>query len=118
MSDYYYPQLGGVTEHVHGQATELARRGHEVTVITPGLVKVPRTVDADVLPPETFEVIRLGRALSVLRQPGRGARQLVTPPRSSLDRLFDERRFDVVHVHNPIGPWLADHGRSPLAAPR
>lgn len=51
VSDYYYPQLGGVTEHVHGQAAELHRRGHEVTVITPGLVKVPRTVDGDVLPP-------------------------------------------------------------------
>jgi phosphatidylinositol alpha-mannosyltransferase len=107
VSDYYYPQLGGVTEHVHGQATELARRGHEVTVITPALVKVPRTVDADVLPPEPFEVVRLGRAYPfyinraealVSWSPGLGA---------SLDRLFDERRFDVVHVHNPIGPWLA-----------
>ena len=26
--------LGGITEHVHGQARELARRGHEVTVVT------------------------------------------------------------------------------------
>ncbi len=106
MSDYYYPQLGGVTEHVHGQATELARRGHEVTVITPDLVKVPRTVDADVLPPETFEVIRHGRALPVYAN---RAEALVSwSPRlgASLDRLFDERRFDVVHVHNPIGPWL------------
>lgn len=107
VSDYYYPQLGGVTEHVHGQATELTRRGHEVTLITPGLVKVPRTVDGDVLPPEPFEVVRLGRAYPfyanraealVSWSPGLGA---------SLDRLFDERRFDVVHVHNPIGPWLA-----------
>lgn len=106
VSDYYYPQLGGVTEHVHGQATELARRGHEVTVITPGLVKVPRTVDADVLPPETFEVIRYGRALPTYVN---RAEALVSwSPRlgASLDRLFDERRFDVVHVHNPIGPWL------------
>lgn len=107
VSDYYYPQLGGVTEHVHGQATELARRGHQVTVITPGLVKVPRTVDGDILPPETFEVVRLGRALPVYAN---RAEALVTwSPRlgASLDRLFAERRFDVVHVHNPIGPWLA-----------
>ena len=25
VTDYYYPQLGGITEHVQGQATELAR---------------------------------------------------------------------------------------------
>ena len=34
VTDYYYPMLGGITEHVHGQARELARRGHEVTVVT------------------------------------------------------------------------------------
>lgn len=107
VSDYYYPQLGGVTEHVHGQATELARRGHEVTVITPGLVKVPRTVDGDVLPPETFEVVRLGRGYPIYAN---RAEALVSwAPRlgASLDRLFAERCFDVLHVHNPIGPWLA-----------
>ena len=26
LSDYYYPQLGGITEHVHGQAVNLASR--------------------------------------------------------------------------------------------
>lgn len=107
MSDYYYPQLGGVTEHVHGQATELARRGHEVTVVTPGLVRVPPTVDRDVLPPETFEVVHLGRAFPFYIN---RAEALVSwAPRlgASLDELFEERRFDVVHVHNPIGPWLA-----------
>ncbi len=106
MSDYYYPQLGGVTEHVHGQATELARRGHEVTVITPALVKVPRTVDGDDFPPETFEVVRLGRAFPFYAN---RAEVLVSwSPKlgSSLDRLFEMRRFDVLHVHNPIGAFL------------
>ncbi len=107
VSDYYYPQLGGVTEHVHGQATELARRGHDVTVITPALIKVPRTVDGDVLPPEPFEVVRVGRAIPVYAN---RAEALVSwSPRlgAELDRLFAARRFDVVHIHNPIGPWLA-----------
>ncbi len=107
VSDYYYPQLGGVTEHVHGQATELARRGHEVTVITPGLIKVPRTVDGDSLPPETFEVVRLGRAFPFYVN--RAEALISWSPRlgATLERLFVERRFDVVHVHNPIGPWLS-----------
>ena len=107
VSDYYYPQLGGVTEHVHGQATELTLRGHEVTVITPGLLKVPRMVDRDVVPPEPFEVVRLGRAMPIYVN---RAEALVSwSPRlgASLDTLFARRRFDVVHVHNPIGPWLS-----------
>lgn len=106
MSDYYYPQLGGVTEHVHGQATELARRGHEVTVVTPGLVKVPSTVDANVLPPETFEVARLGRAYPFYVNRAEALVSWSPHLGASLDRLFERRRFDVVHVHNPIGPWL------------
>ena len=107
MSDYYYPQLGGVTEHVHGQATELVRRGHEVTVVTPSLVRVPPTVDRDAVPPETFEVVHLGRAFPFYIN--RSEALVSWSPRltASLDRLFEERRFDVVHVHNPIGPWLA-----------
>jgi phosphatidyl-myo-inositol alpha-mannosyltransferase len=61
VSDYYYPMLGGITEHVHGQGAELVRRGHEVTVVTPRLARVPTLVDGyDREPP--FEVVRVGRA--------------------------------------------------------
>ena len=61
VTDYYYPQLGGITEHVHGQATELSRRGHEVTVLTPRLVVTP-TVDGADVPERTFDVVNVGRA--------------------------------------------------------
>jgi phosphatidylinositol alpha-mannosyltransferase len=107
VSDYYYPQLGGVAEHVHGQATELSRRGHEVTVVTPKLIKVPRTVDAEILPPETFEVVRLARGYPFYANRAEVLVSWALRLGASLERLFEERRFDVVHVHNPIGPWLA-----------
>ena len=107
VSDYYYPQLGGVTEHVHGQATELARRGHEVTVVTPALVKVPRTVDGDVLPPEPFEIVRIGRGYPFYVNRAEALVSWSPHLGTALDRLFEARNFDVVHVHNPIGPWLA-----------
>lgn len=106
VSDYYYPQLGGVTEHVHGQATELARRGHEVTVITPSLVKVPRTVDGDDLPPENFEVVRLGRAFPFYANRAEALVSWSPTLGRALDGLFERRRFDVLHVHNPIGAFL------------
>ncbi len=106
VSSYYYPQLGGITEHVHGQASELARRGHEVTVVTPRLLRIPKTVDADDLPEPSFEVCRVGRAFPFYTN---GAETLVTLGprlRCALDRLFAERQFDVVHIHNPLGPML------------
>src|SRR5712691_10507189 len=64
VSEYYYPQLGGVTEHVHRPGNELARRGHEVTLIATRLVCTPRTVDGGEAPSERlFELAWLTRVL-------------------------------------------------------
>jgi glycosyltransferase involved in cell wall biosynthesis len=89
VSDYYYPQLGGITEHVHGQASELARRGHDVTVLTPRLAIAPKAlglpllVAAQGLPDLAYillasgvlalcwGIIRTALAYSVVRRAGR-----------------------------------------------
>jgi phosphatidylinositol alpha-mannosyltransferase len=34
VTEYYYPHLGGVTEHVHHLAAQLNAWGHETIVIT------------------------------------------------------------------------------------
>ncbi len=106
VSDYYYPQLGGITEHVHGQATELTRRGHEVTLLTPRLTVTPRTVDGHDLPPRDFELAHVGRAFPFYAN---GAETLVTfgsRLSAELDRCYRRGGFDVVHVHNPFGAML------------
>jgi phosphatidylinositol alpha-mannosyltransferase len=106
VSEYYYPQLGGITEHVHGQATELSRRGHEVTVVTPHLLHVPKTVDADDLPERTFDLRRAGRAFPFYVNGGETLINLTPHLPFSLDRFFARQRFDVVHVHNPFAIML------------
>ncbi len=106
VSDYYYPQLGGIAEHVHGQATELTRRGHEVTLLTPRLTVTPRTVDGHDLPPRDFELAHVGRAFPFYAN---GAETLVTfggRLSAELDRCYRRGGFDVVHVHNPFGAML------------
>ena len=106
VSDYYYPQLGGITEQVHGQATELTRRGHEVVVITPRLAVTPRTVDGHDLPERAFEVVHIGRAWPAY---GNGAETLLSlDPRipRRLKQVLAAHRPDVVHVHNPFGVAL------------
>jgi phosphatidyl-myo-inositol alpha-mannosyltransferase len=106
VSHYYYPQLGGITEHAHGQATELARRGHEVTLITPNLLVAPKTVDSGQPRHERFEVLRVGRAYPFYNNASETL--LTIGPRLACDlgRVFAEHRFDVVHVHNPFAPVL------------
>jgi phosphatidyl-myo-inositol alpha-mannosyltransferase len=106
VSDYYYPQLGGITEHVHGQATELARRGHEVTVVTPRLVVTPTTVDGADIPERTFDLANVGHAFPFYVN---GSETLVTLGPGlpfALGRELRRRSFDVVHVHNPLGVML------------
>jgi phosphatidylinositol alpha-mannosyltransferase len=107
VSDYYYPQLGGITEHVHGQATELTRRGHDVTVITPHPVVRPTTASDEGLPPRTFELVRLGRAWPFYAN---GSETLLSVGGargpSRLRRLLSDEHVDVVHVHNPFGAML------------
>jgi phosphatidyl-myo-inositol alpha-mannosyltransferase len=103
VSEHYYPQLGGITEHAYGQATELARRGHEVTLITPNLLLPPRTVDHAPPREELFEIARVGRAYPFYINASE-ARLAVGPLlASAIGRVFAKRRFDVVHVHNPFG---------------
>jgi phosphatidylinositol alpha-mannosyltransferase len=109
VTDYYYPQLGGITEHVHGQATQLAARGHEVTIVTGHLLHTPAIVDGDERPhrAEPFEIMRMGFSVPMY---GNNAQTLHTVPPllwESLRRLFRKRRFDVMHVHAPYNPSVA-----------
>jgi phosphatidylinositol alpha-mannosyltransferase len=107
VSDYYYPQLGGITEHVHGQATELTRRGHQVTVITPSLVVRPTTAGDEELPPRVFELVRVARAWPFYVNGSETLVSFVCPRgRAKLRRLLAAEHFDVVHVHNPVGVML------------
>jgi len=106
VSDYYYPQLGGITEHVHGQATELTRRGHEVTVLTPRLVFAPRTVDGNDLPPCTFQLVHIGHAVPFYANGAETLLSFGARLPSDLARVLAPDRFDVVHVHNPFGVAL------------
>ena len=55
VTEYYYPHLGGICEHVHFLAREARQRGHHVDIITSN---IPGAVD-------TPGVIRLGQSVPV-----------------------------------------------------
>lgn len=67
---------------------------------------MPRTIDGDDMPPATFEIVKLGRGMPFYVN--RAEALLTWSPRlgASLSRLYRDRQFDVVHVHNPLGPGL------------
>jgi phosphatidyl-myo-inositol alpha-mannosyltransferase len=100
----YYPQYGGVTEHVHHSAVELRRRGHRVTIITCGHRNASH--------PEAEDVIRLGS--NILIRYNKAYVNLTTGWNiyGKMRRLLRKGRYDIVHVHCPLVPVL------PLAATR
>lgn len=102
VSEYYYPVLGGITEHVYHLATNLTRKGHDVTVITG---KYTGRHGHHVPEEENFRVIRLGLGLPVYSN-GSFARVTVGRLGARLRRLFAEERFDVIHAHSPLTPIL------------
>jgi len=104
VSEYYYPLLGGITEHVHNLAGALSRKGHEVTVITHNLK--PRKHHHYPDEPLNFRVERFGRGVPIYSN---GSFARVTLGKSlgdDLQRFFEREMFDVIHAHSPLTPIL------------
>ncbi|HEY3612083.1 MAG TPA: glycosyltransferase family 4 protein [Gaiellales bacterium] len=106
LSDYYYPQLGGITEHVHGQAVNLAARGHEVTILTGRIPHAPRAADRDerVLVADGVELVHMGLALPLYGNGSQTLHTVLPGGTRQLRRFLGARRFDVVHIHAPYNP--------------
>ena len=96
VTEYYYPHLGGVCEHVHFFAREARRRGHHVDIITsnlPGAEPQPH-------------VIRLGRSQPVYANGSQARVTIGLGLRRRMRKVLRRGRYDIVHVHSPLTPIL------------
>jgi len=96
VTEYYYPHLGGVCEHVHFFAREARRRGHHVDIITsnlPGAEEQPN-------------VIRIGRSQSVYANGSQARVTIGLGLRREMRRVLQQGKYDIVHVHSPLTPVL------------
>ena len=96
VSEYYYPHLGGVTEHVHHFARELRRQGHHADIITS---RIGHNT------PEPG-VIRLGRSVSIYANGSQARVTIGDGLRREMRRVLRAGAYDVVHVHSPFAPTL------------
>lgn len=106
VTEYAYPVLGGISEHVHFLSRELVALGHDVTVVTgnarspASLKEVDRAAERD----HGYRTRRIGRALP-LPSNGSIARITVHPlPFAAMRRELIGA--DVVHAQGLIGPVL------------
>ncbi len=95
VTEYYYPHLGGICEHVHFFAREARRLGHHVDIITSNL-------EGAVAEPH---VIRIGRSQPVYFNGSQARMTVGLTLRKDMRRALRRGRYDIVHVHSPLSPW-------------
>jgi len=106
VAEDYYPQLGGVPEHVHNLARELDMLGHHATIVT-SRMRMHGTVDAP--PPR---VRRVGTSVVIYANGGVARVSVGWRLTTQLEQLFRNERFDLVHVHGGLNPTFG------IVAPR
>jgi len=119
VTEYAYPVLGGISEHVHFLSAELAALGHDVTVVTSNAPRGQReraeTVDAEQRDRFGYRTVRIGTSVPV-HSNGSIARVTVSPRlRAMLARAIGHA--DVVHAQGLAGPLLALESLRASSAP-
>jgi phosphatidylinositol alpha-mannosyltransferase len=110
-TEYYYPLLGGISEHVHNTALMLRQKGHIVKIITSGLDG--GRAGKNGLPPEETnagrsdnDILRIGRSTAILSN---GSIARVTIGRHLIREmrdLLEREQFDLLHLHSPLVPTV------------
>jgi phosphatidyl-myo-inositol alpha-mannosyltransferase len=105
VSEFYYPHLGGITEHVHNLASHLNRAGHETVVVTARMTQPARAHDLACEGDPPF-VRRIGFSRTIYSA---GSFARITTGlglRRQLRDQFRRQRIDLVHVHGGLTPTL------------
>jgi phosphatidylinositol alpha-mannosyltransferase len=96
VTEFYYPHLGGICEHVHFFAREARRLGHHVDIITSQLEGAS----------EEPHVIRIGRSQPIYFNGSQARITIGMSLRKKMRDVLRRGRYDLVHVHSPLNPSL------------
>ncbi|CAN5134189.1 glycosyltransferase family 4 protein [soil metagenome] len=96
VTEYYYPHLGGICEHVHYFAREARLAGHHVDIITSNIPGAAPTPD----------VIRIGQSKTVYANGSMARISVGLGMRRRMREVLRAGRYDIVHVHSPLTPVL------------
>lgn len=106
VTEYAYPVLGGVSEHVHFLSRELARRGHDVTVVTGNIGDAGDTAELDRQSHRDhgYRTTRIGRSVPVVAN---GSIARLTMGLGIKHQIATAvRGMDVVHAQGLASPTL------------
>jgi phosphatidyl-myo-inositol alpha-mannosyltransferase len=114
VAESYYPNLGGIQEHVRHLRNLLSREGVEVTILTgrqpPSTAPVPEDAEQG--------VIRVGRART-FRTGGTFTQATIGPFAAyNFYRALRQGQFDLLNIHGPCDPGLAFWGLAMFRGPK
>ena len=100
VTPYYYPVLGGITEHVFYTYQELKKLGHQVTIITSNfsgknydrgarVIRIGRNIPLPIPMNGSFPKINLGADVA-----------------NKLRIISHQEKYDIIHIHSPLVPVL------------
>jgi phosphatidylinositol alpha-mannosyltransferase len=98
VSPYGYPHPGGVNEHVRYTYEAMRRMGHDAWIITS---KYGRQRESE------GRIIRLGTGWAFPANGSIGRVTLSWRFKSQARAILDEHRFDILHFHEPLVPFLS-----------
>jgi phosphatidyl-myo-inositol alpha-mannosyltransferase len=98
VSPYGYPHPGGVNEHVRFTYEAMRRMGHDVWIITS---KYGRQRESE------GHLIRLGTGWAAPANGSVGRVTLGMNFKRQTREVLDEHRFDILHFHEPLVPFLS-----------
>jgi len=96
---YNIAKGGGVQEIVLATKAELARRGHDVKIITPS----PR--DEEI--PDTNDIIFVGQSVDYRSPMHTHVQVSATSGIEKIDSMLTKEKFDILHFHEPWIPVLS-----------
>jgi phosphatidyl-myo-inositol alpha-mannosyltransferase len=106
ISEFYFPHLGGITEHVHNLAKLLNDTGHRAIIITTNMSLPSRGADPEEMKDDPDFVYRVGTS-RVIYSAGSFARVATgLGLRRQVRAILQQEQIDIIHVHGGLTPVL------------
>jgi phosphatidyl-myo-inositol alpha-mannosyltransferase len=118
VSEFAYPVLGGVSEHVHFLSRELVALGHEVTVVTSNLTRASAEAaetDREAERRDGYRTVRVGRSLLVVSNGSISRGSFAVGLKRRMSRAL--AGMHVVHAQGLAAPTLGLFGLRTSTAP-
>jgi phosphatidylinositol alpha-mannosyltransferase len=101
---YSFQAPGGVGNHIIDFAKEMAKRGHYISVLSPGVL--PPELRSLEKPPN-LKFISTGKSRNVSFNGSVAQVSFCTGTKKHIQKWLKDGRFDVIHLHQPDAPSLS-----------